>query len=956
MYDTRTSLYGSRRGLPHPVRIFRTATTIWLVATPLAVSLTMAACSHGVSPAPELKATGREDHAHRPVSVVASSIAAFPAARPGLPSAVGGSSSSNRSLRSSRAQALTSTTRRYVSAKQLPVGKELSAFEVFGAATTRSGDLLSREGGWNIYTGSPTSTDHPFLSSDIQPLYPLAYGAVEPLHSVGFLAISGSIDPVTQDILLNQEMHGKEGSFADVSAYERFDLEEGSQADRSPALAGPAPGARSLHETKVDRWGQRPSGLFFLILVGGVLVASLSLILLLRWLRAKRRCGPKEMHNVIIGWRHWRQVPKRGDDVQRTEFFGAELEPGSAFWPKHLASASYDGIPSAQLDAGQNLDVEQPRQTTAHNAPDDASQNASGQAAAPAHFASDMRTFSAFGRAVADVIRTAPIAGGEGVFSAPSDDPAPADGGAAPGVSENPGPSINEMPSGSTVDAGVALAKKYLTTGQARLALKALAPALHSPAETGEAWTVAGWAWWRIAQGQSVQLRAATEAAHAFTRAIALEPDRLAYLSRSLARCNLLRAQHLQGTDRAASLDDAIQAFGRSDAGSPPDVNLVIARTSALYERALFANPKNRVEFLDRAEQSLEGSIGQTAKENEQLNWMLAHIWMARAELTDANSADKLNARAAEILKQGARDLPEDVRETWLSRLIELEVSRANRLKGAARNSRFKELQESLRSPLGQAKSTMPLLLWIKALRDWSNGLHGQLAHAKLLEAEQLLFRVEALSPDEAADVLFSRAYYSRLRSKYETGAQALETLAAAERLLGSVHSPRIDTSVVSLETAEVHLARGRLLEGREAKLSFEHAAHLAEGVAGLASENESIALVCAITAHLCMNGTSESPSALPSSVQTMAERLVTITPTDKTALRLAAEVKLLVDQPAAASELCDAAWRAGAAKNELVPVWKRALAHWAKLLAAPDNDAQWTQAHRRLRLALSEI
>ena len=88
----------------------------------------------------------------------------------------------------------------------------------------------------------------------------------------------------------------------------------------------------------------------------------------------------------------------------------------------------------------------------------------------------------------------------------------------------------------SVRQSAVTEAKKQLTAGYPKKALEELAPALAVPHASGEAWTVAGWCWWRMARDNGPETAKAVEqAVHAFHRAIAAEPDREAMLGSAAA-------------------------------------------------------------------------------------------------------------------------------------------------------------------------------------------------------------------------------------------------------------------------------------------------------------------------------------------------------------------------------------------------------------------------------------
>jgi hypothetical protein len=201
--------------------------------------------------------------------------------------------------------------------------------------------------------------------------------------------------------------------------------------------------------------------------------------------------------------------------------------------------------------------------------------------------------------------------------------------------------------------------------------------------------------------------------------------------------------------------------------------------------------------------------------------------------------------------------------------------------------------------------------------------------------------------------VNFARAYYLRLRAERETGARRFETLTQAEQLLSRIGAHDLPVPMVRLETAEVTLARARLLDGDEARAGFARVIELADDALHV-SDLETRALACVLTASTAMCGSQPAEPEMLSRMKALANRLVALTPNDANALRLAAQVQLLHNQPVAASELCDAAWRAGADRTALIPLWQNAIARWARSLTEPERDMHWVRLHQRLRMANS--
>lgn len=526
---------------------------------------------------------------------------------------------------------------------------------------------------------------------------------------------------------------------------------------------------------------------------------------------------------------------------------------------------------------------------------------------------------------------------------------------AAPSVITAPAPT-------SSMDASerVGQAKHWLTADRPEQALAALAPLLEGDTASGEAWTVAGWSWWRIGRDRpGRQLEAAGQAASAFRNALRVEPDRANLLSRMIARCHLLQASHQTGADRLASLDEAIAVYDRHLQGHTRDDAVLLEWAEALYERAAASPRDERARWLDRSERVVEPRWGTTMPDaGEPVQWLWISLLLARAELADVRAAAALHARATTLLRAGIPRWDEAQRDAWLTRLIEAERAYAQRLSGAARISRLQATQAGVEGPLASARSINPLLAWIGLLGDWAASLHGAAAQAKLNEAEALFARIEAISPDDGAQTRFARAYYLRLRARREFGLTRWHTLDQARTLLAGIAAGELPQALVDLETAEIHLEQARLNEGVPQQSHFASAARLAEAAAQ-APENEARALLCALTALVAMTQlpghvSPDSQPQAPLRMNALAKRLLELAPNDADALRVVASVHLANDEAQSACELCAAAWEAGASRTELMPTWREADARWARSLDPARQDPHWKRLHQGMRMASS--
>ncbi|PXV58256.1 hypothetical protein SAMN04487785_105183 [Dyella jiangningensis] len=500
----------------------------------------------------------------------------------------------------------------------------------------------------------------------------------------------------------------------------------------------------------------------------------------------------------------------------------------------------------------------------------------------------------------------------------------------------------------------IAEAKKQLTAGYPAKALDALAPALAAPHASGEAWTVAGWCWWRTARDNGPNAdKAVMQAIEAFHRAIAAEPSREAMLGSALIRCHLFMADHLQGDARAESLDAALRLMDRAaPARQNGDNKFVLDHASALYERAMLSSPEARTHQLAQAEQRLAGLSASDV--DAEARWLMVSVWLAQAHHAQGRAADALLTRAADALSTVPADATQDMRDNWLARLIDVELLRLRELKAAARLMRLRQLRDTYVPKLQDVRTVLPLLSWIKVLREWAGMLSERPAREKFAEAEQLFERIESLSPDDIGAVHFARAYYLRLRSANESVGAALDTLEQADALLAHTRSQALSPETILLGRAEVALARAALVDPRERGAALKQAIHYSDASAAVEDGNLARALTCGITARLALFDIAKPSAGEARELVSLAERLRVAAPYEPDALRLSARCSFVAGNAADAARLCETAWDAGCHDAELLRLWRDSLTRLPNAPAEAANDPQWKRLNQCMRLAQS--
>lgn len=512
------------------------------------------------------------------------------------------------------------------------------------------------------------------------------------------------------------------------------------------------------------------------------------------------------------------------------------------------------------------------------------------------------------------------------------------------------------LPTEVDVAATVSQAKQLLTLNHPEQALDVLECLLASPQANAEAWSVAGWAWWRVAQMPDGQepANAATQSARALERALRLEPQRADLMTR-LARCHLLRARHAESpSGQAQCLDQALQTFSRRTSVRADAAADLLELAQTQFQRSQTAAPDSRGEWLLMAEESLEAmpaNVDDTmAVEVRRLRTdvQLALAKVPGVDATDARLTDAIAHLTDELTQADA-----STRDHWLHKLLETARLRIQRMQGGARLLQLQSIKAVAAPHIAVTTAVAPLLSWINLLDDWSSQLHARHAQARLAEADLLFERVGTLPAKGQAGIQFARAYYLRLRSRHEYGVARQRTLQQALDVLTAIPDDALPPALVYLERAEILLRLARIAEIADKRKIYRSASD--DALLAAQSTDEPVpAWICASHALSELQRLQPLSEADQIRMTEVGQSLEKARADNPEALAAAARIRLSNGDYAASSELCDTAWRAGATRDDVLPTWRDANERWARSLADSANDPRWRQMHLRLRLANS--
>jgi hypothetical protein len=500
-------------------------------------------------------------------------------------------------------------------------------------------------------------------------------------------------------------------------------------------------------------------------------------------------------------------------------------------------------------------------------------------------------------------------------------------------------------------------AKRLLSAGRPDDALRALVPVLEAVEPPQEAWVVAGWAWWRLANENDGQVACAqaASAAEAFTQALQREPARSDLMTRA-ARSHLLCASHAADEDmRRQSLDKAFEHYqqrSQARADEPAD-HLELAQAALQRANASeHEGAERRATWLARAQHHLaQIPPAHVLLQDAAAQALSIDVQLGLAASAQGEAAVRLYQQAIASLQDRLANANGTAADAWLARTIDATRALIPHQSGGSRLLTLQSLAVTASPYLQGSLAVAPLLAWINLLDDWARLLPARAAQAKLAEADQLFERASQMDAQAPSGLRFARAYYLRTRSQHEQGATRLRTLQQARAILESLPTDTLPVSIVTMELAELELERARRVDDSQSPAHYRAALALATQAADVGAR-PIMAAHCAALALLGLSAVTPLDGAQGAKLLELAGQLEGAGPEQPGALRTAADIHLRAGDFASSSRLCEAAWNAGALRVDLLPVWQEADAGWARTLDEANQDPEWRRLHQRLRLA----
>ncbi|GGA34438.1 hypothetical protein GCM10010981_24300 [Dyella nitratireducens] len=328
------------------------------------------------------------------------------------------------------------------------------------------------------------------------------------------------------------------------------------------------------------------------------------------------------------------------------------------------------------------------------------------------------------------------------------------------------------------------------------------------------------------------------------------------------------------------------------------------------------------------------------------LPWLLVSTLLLRADDASHRDADALYAEAEEWI---GLSMTADHERTarWQARLIDIDLRRVKRQKGAARLLSLRSMQSEYAQQLVQGEPAT-LFAWIDVLMFWAQCQFGDAALARYTEAESICLRLSEVSASTDA-AQRRRAELLRQRAAIEQGGSRLSSLDTAQALVDALYE-RVPSADNALAVAVIALARGNVLPPEQAKGAYSHAlmhAFMAEGEPRLRAESMQCRLAVQWAYESLPGMAVQSDVAIA-----LAGRLEAMHVRHPDTLQRMAQTYLRHADFARTCELCESAWRDGCATPALIAIWQEACRQWGTASALPQQLAARQQTMRHLSIA----
>ncbi|WP_158982776.1 hypothetical protein [Lysobacter panacisoli] len=466
-------------------------------------------------------------------------------------------------------------------------------------------------------------------------------------------------------------------------------------------------------------------------------------------------------------------------------------------------------------------------------------------------------------------------------------------------------------------DATVRMARTALSTGMPARAAELLTPLLKRTDVSNKTLMAAGGILQDIAIRSDEHGECYGLAADAFARVLELEPQRQA-LQRRIGQCRLEQARRLSaGPQRSRLFSEAAERLGLAAEAGGADIRLLADLGTAQAQCVALSNDASGPTAYINAVVPLRAAMEAGAEEDSDAAWQLQDILRQQAQSEQGDQGASRHAEASAIIRRALSEGTQAARRPlWQATAIDaaIESMRMKNPNAAARRTRLREIRARFAPIMKGDVAPVLVSAWVELLCTEADGLVGSVAIEKYQEAEARLSDAMR-SNHEDLSLAVSASRVARRKAARQAPLARLATLRNAQQRLLKPYANRVASSeALQFERVANTIEQAPLLRMQASREMYAQALEWAEPLAH-SPRHEAKAMQYCLDATLALDAVGEH--------DLMADRLLGRARADAGAMLVVARYFLERGNLAKAAESCEAAWRSGAPKSVLVPLWQ---------------------------------
>lgn len=313
----------------------------------------------------------------------------------------------------------------------------------------------------------------------------------------------------------------------------------------------------------------------------------------------------------------------------------------------------------------------------------------------------------------------------------------------------------------------------------------------------------------------------------------------------------------------------------------------------------------------------LRAAMEAGAEVDSEAAWQLQEVLRQQAQSEQGDQGASRHAEASVIIQRALSEGAQATRRPlWQAAAIDAEIEsmRMENPNAAARRTRLREMRARFAPVLKGDVAPILVSAWVELLCTEAEGLVGNAAIEKYQEAEGLLTNAMRPKQDDM-ELALSASRVARRKAARQAPLARLATLRNAQQRLLKSHADRMASSeALQFERAANAIEQAPLLRAQASREMYAQALEWAEPLVH-SPKHEIMAMQYCLDAALAIDAVGEH--------DLMADHLLSRARGDTEALLIVARYFLERGNLAKAAESCESAWRSGAPKSVLLPLWQ---------------------------------